>query len=216
MEIRDLEYLAASVTAGNFARAAEAVGISTSTISRRVARLEDELGLALFERGHSGVRLTPAGRNVMLHARRVLGDLEALKTSAFGRMGLPADWVLVKETGTSVFQERSRFFGYEAVRTLLHLAWDGSLKALPAPKALLEMCRKLGYVPLNVDVVMNNISLEEGPGGFYAIYGRVAKDLGEGDFSRSLYQRAAGKIRGEKDDYYSQTLYLLAQEEIKP
>jgi DNA-binding transcriptional LysR family regulator len=50
MEIRDLEYLAASATAGNFARAAAAIGISTSTISRRVARLEDELGLALFER----------------------------------------------------------------------------------------------------------------------------------------------------------------------
>ena len=48
MEIRDLEYLAASVTAGNFARAAVAIGISPSTISRRVARLEDELGLALF------------------------------------------------------------------------------------------------------------------------------------------------------------------------
>ncbi len=149
--------------------------------------------------------------------RKVHGDsLEALKTSAFGRMGLPADWVLVKESGTSIYQERSRFFGYEAVRTLLHLAWDGSLKALPGPKALLEMSRKLGYVPRNVDLVLNNISLEEGPGGFYAVYGRAAKDLGEGDFSRSLYQRAAEKIQAEKDDYYSHTLYLLAHEEIKP
>ena len=81
MEIRDLEYLAASATAGNFARAAASVGISTSTISRRVARLEDQLGLALFERGHSGVRLTPGGRTVMQHVRRVLGELEALKSS---------------------------------------------------------------------------------------------------------------------------------------
>ena len=81
MEIRDLEYLAASATAGNFAHAADSIGVSTSTISRHVARLEDELGVALFERGHSGVRLTQAGRNVMLHARRVLGELEALKNS---------------------------------------------------------------------------------------------------------------------------------------
>ena len=81
MEIRDLEYLAASATAGNFAHAADRIGVSTSTISRHVARLEDELGVALFERGHSGVRLTQAGRNVMLHARRVLGELEALKNS---------------------------------------------------------------------------------------------------------------------------------------
>jgi len=54
MEIRDLEYLAASAMAGNFARAAASVGISTSMISRRVARLEDQLGLALFERGIPG------------------------------------------------------------------------------------------------------------------------------------------------------------------
>jgi len=81
VEIRDLEYLAASATAGNFARAAEAAGISTSTISRHVARLEDELGLALFERGHSGVRLTSGGRAVLQHVRRVLGELEALKNS---------------------------------------------------------------------------------------------------------------------------------------
>ena len=81
MEIRDLEYLVASATAGNFGRAAESIGISTSTISRHVARVEDELGLALFERGHSGVRLTPGGRAVMLHVQRVLGELDALKCS---------------------------------------------------------------------------------------------------------------------------------------
>ncbi len=81
MEIRDLEYLVASATTGNFGRAAESIGISTSTISRHVARVEDELGLALFERGHSGVRLTPGGRAVMLHVQRVLGELDALKCS---------------------------------------------------------------------------------------------------------------------------------------
>jgi DNA-binding transcriptional LysR family regulator len=91
MELRDLRYLATSATAGNFARAARAVGISTSTISRRVARLEDELGLALFERGHSGVRLTAGGRAVMPLVRRLLGELEALKSrssvSGAGEMG---------------------------------------------------------------------------------------------------------------------------------
>ena len=81
MESRDLAYLAASATPGNFARAAEAAGISTSTISRGVSWLEDELGLALFERGHSGVRLTPGGGAVMQHVRRVLGELEVLKSS---------------------------------------------------------------------------------------------------------------------------------------
>jgi endo-1,4-beta-D-glucanase Y len=141
-------------------------------------------------------------------------SLEILKESAFGRLRLPADWILVKKSGISIYRERSRFFGYEAVRTLLYLAWDGNLGALPGAKALLEMSQKLGYVPLNVDLVMDNISLEEGPGGYYAIYGRTARDLGEGELGRSLLQRAAKKVQAEKDDYYSHTLYLLSQAEV--
>ena len=81
MEIRDLMYLMASANAGNFSRAAKSLGLNTSTVSRRVGRLEDELGLALFERGHSGIRLTTGGRAVMLHVRRALAELDAVKCS---------------------------------------------------------------------------------------------------------------------------------------
>jgi DNA-binding transcriptional LysR family regulator len=79
MKLRDLEYLVASATSGNFTRAAKSLGISTSTISRRVARLEDELGLAVFERGHSGIRLTKGGKDVLKHARRAVAELDAIK-----------------------------------------------------------------------------------------------------------------------------------------
>ena len=81
MKLRDLEYLVASAAAGNFTRAARSLGISTSTISRRVGRLEDELGLALFERGHAGIRLTAGGRAVLKHARRAVAEFEAVKFS---------------------------------------------------------------------------------------------------------------------------------------
>ena len=81
MEIRDLEYLVASAEARNFGRAAEALGLNTSTVSRRIAHLEDELGLALFERGHSGVRLTAGGKSVIAYARRALAELKSLRRS---------------------------------------------------------------------------------------------------------------------------------------
>lgn len=79
METRDLRYLMASATAGNFTRAAESLGLNTSTISRRVGRIEDELGLTLFERGHAGVRLTTGGQAVLLHVERAVAELEAVK-----------------------------------------------------------------------------------------------------------------------------------------
>jgi DNA-binding transcriptional LysR family regulator len=78
VDVRDLRYLAASVSAGNFGRAAKSLGLSASTVSRRIGRLEDELGSTLFERGHAGVRLTAAGRAVMLHVTRVLAELDAV------------------------------------------------------------------------------------------------------------------------------------------
>lgn len=79
MEIRDLIYLEASAVAGNFTRAAKSLGVKASTISRRVGRFEDELGLAVFERRHSGVCLTSGGKAILSHIRRALAELDAMK-----------------------------------------------------------------------------------------------------------------------------------------
>jgi DNA-binding transcriptional LysR family regulator len=79
MDMIDLRYLATAVEFGNFARAAEALGRTTSTISRRIARLEEELGLTLFERGNFGIRLTKGGRSVMAYAHRALASFDAVR-----------------------------------------------------------------------------------------------------------------------------------------
>jgi DNA-binding transcriptional LysR family regulator len=82
MKMRDLDYVMAAAAAGNLTGAARSLGISTSTVSRRISRIEDELGLAVFERGHKGVRLTTGGRAVLLHARRAAAELEAFRLAA--------------------------------------------------------------------------------------------------------------------------------------
>ena len=81
MEIRDLRYLTASADAGTFARAAKALGLNSSTISRRIGRVEEELGLTLFERGRFGIRLTTGGQAVLMFVRRALADIDAVMTS---------------------------------------------------------------------------------------------------------------------------------------
>jgi DNA-binding transcriptional LysR family regulator len=78
MEIVDLRYLVACAEAGRFAIAARVLDIDTSTVSRRIASLEDELGLSLFEREHSGIRLTKGGHDVLDGARRVLSEIDAI------------------------------------------------------------------------------------------------------------------------------------------
>jgi DNA-binding transcriptional LysR family regulator len=56
--------------------------VETSTISRHIARLEDELGLALFERAKSGVHLTAGGQALMGNVNRALAEFDAVVRSA--------------------------------------------------------------------------------------------------------------------------------------
>jgi DNA-binding transcriptional LysR family regulator len=91
MDMVDLRYLSIAVETGNFSRAALSLNIKPSTISRRIARLEDELGVTIFERGSFGIRLTAAGREVMVPVRRTLDGFDRVlqvgKSSGAGMTG---------------------------------------------------------------------------------------------------------------------------------
>lgn len=63
----------------SFRRAAEVLGMRQSAVSRRIAALESELGISLFERHSSGVRLTRAGSAFLTRARSSLDDLASAK-----------------------------------------------------------------------------------------------------------------------------------------
>ncbi len=66
----------------NFRRAASALGVSQSAISQRIKRLEEDLGVLLFERRHRGVRLTEAGRHFLEHVATGIEHLDhAVKTA---------------------------------------------------------------------------------------------------------------------------------------
>src|ERR1700709_1821411 len=79
MELLDLHYLIVTADAGKFGLAAKVLEVDTSTVSRRIGNLEDELGLSLFERDHSGIRITRGGLSILRCARRVLFHLDEVK-----------------------------------------------------------------------------------------------------------------------------------------
>jgi DNA-binding transcriptional LysR family regulator len=85
IDFEALQYLLISSEFGTLSRAAESLGIETASLSRRLARVEDELGLTIFERGHGGIRLTAGGHAVIVHVRRLVGDLGALLTMGHNR-----------------------------------------------------------------------------------------------------------------------------------
>ena len=69
-------YFDAIIRYGSIRRAAEALGIASSALNRRLLDLEQEAGTILFDRLQGGVRLTAAGGAFAAHVRRTLGDLD--------------------------------------------------------------------------------------------------------------------------------------------
>ena len=70
--VRQLQYFVAVAELRGFRRAAEACHVSQPSLSAQVARLEQALGVQLFERDARGVRLTAAGEAVLVRAHQVL------------------------------------------------------------------------------------------------------------------------------------------------
>jgi DNA-binding transcriptional LysR family regulator len=88
MELRQLEYFVAVAEEANFTRAAQRVRISQSGVSAQIRQLERELGVALFDRSARAVRLTPAGSEVLHHARAALGAASAARFAAVEMAGV--------------------------------------------------------------------------------------------------------------------------------
>ncbi|RMD70783.1 MAG: LysR family transcriptional regulator, partial [Gammaproteobacteria bacterium] len=82
MTLTELRYIVALAEERHFGRATERCFVAQPTLSLGIRRLEDELGVVLFERGAGKVRLTPAGERIVEQARRILEEAEALKRLA--------------------------------------------------------------------------------------------------------------------------------------
>jgi len=78
MNLRDLRYLLALAEHEHFGRAAQACGVSQPTLSVQVRKLEDLLGVALFERSSKTVTPTDACEQLLGHARAAVAEAEAI------------------------------------------------------------------------------------------------------------------------------------------
>ncbi|MGD8644684.1 MAG: hydrogen peroxide-inducible genes activator [Chromatiales bacterium] len=82
MTLSELRYIVALAREQHFGRAAEACFVSQPTLSVAVKKLEEELGVTLFERGKGEVTLTPIGELVVGQAQRALEEASAVKRIA--------------------------------------------------------------------------------------------------------------------------------------
>ncbi len=82
MNLRDLKYLIAVAEARHFGKAAERCFVSQPTLSGQIKKLEDELGVTLFERTNRSVSITPIGTEIVSHAKLIMEQADAIQQLA--------------------------------------------------------------------------------------------------------------------------------------
>ena len=82
MNLRDLQYLVAVAEEKSFSKAALRCHVSQPTLSNQIKKLEDALGMAVFERSNKHVMVTEHGASVLAHAQRILHEVDKIKDVA--------------------------------------------------------------------------------------------------------------------------------------
>ena len=88
MELRHLRYFEAVARHSHVTRAAAELHIAQPALSKQISQLEQELGVALFDRVGRNVRLTEAGEALLPHARAAMTQVEAARAEMAERIGL--------------------------------------------------------------------------------------------------------------------------------
>ncbi len=82
MTLQELRYLVALADCGHFGQAAEACFVSQSTLSTGLKKLEDTLGVVVFDRSLKQVTPTPTGREIVESARRIVEEAARIRELA--------------------------------------------------------------------------------------------------------------------------------------
>lgn len=82
MNLRDLEYIVAVAKTQHFGKASQLCNVSQPTLSAQVKKLEDYLGVKIFERDNKNVMLTEYGRSIVAKAQEIVDAAERLKDTA--------------------------------------------------------------------------------------------------------------------------------------
>ena len=157
MTLQELRYLIALADKGHFVRAAESCHVGQSTLSTQLKKLEDYLGVPLFERNKHRIMPTPVGVQIIERARVALQVVDEIRELARGchdpmngplRLGViptlgPYLVPYVLPTIRELFPKLRLFLREDLTANLLerlrHGALDALVLALPVPGEDLEM-----------------------------------------------------------------------------
>jgi DNA-binding transcriptional LysR family regulator len=154
VELRHFRFAVASADHGSFRRAAEALRVRQSTLSRAIRELEELIGADVFKRSSGGVTPTPIGRSILRAAGTILEELDALIAMARSDSNSAAGQLAIGFC-TSLSAGNLRATLLEFKEKYPHVALS------TAEKSRIRLARMLRNGALDIIVVTDDASLRD-------------------------------------------------------
>ena len=144
----DLGFFSALASSGSLGSAAREMGITTAAVSKRLAQIEERLGISLVNRTTRRMSLTPEGEVYLEHARKILSEIEDMEHILWGSTQTPKGLLRVNATlgfgRTQIAPLISDFVKkYPQVDIQLQL----SVSPPPIADDLYDVCFRFGHPP---------------------------------------------------------------------
>lgn len=176
IDLNDIRLFVAVVQAGSFSKAAELLNTPKSRLSRRISRLEADLGTALMDRSKRGVLLNEVGEQFYLRAQEMMQAAQTAVNSVQGKLDIPGGLLRM-----SVSTEIGRGF------LMLHLA--EYMRRYPDVMLEVEINnKKINMIQDGIDIAFR-LGLPEGDN----IVARKLTDIELGLFAAESYLQRAGR-----------------------
>ena len=144
----DLGFFSIIASSGSLGSAARELGITTAAVSKRLAQIEERLGLSLVNRTTRRMSLTPEGEVYLEHARKILGEIEDMEHILWGSTQTPKGLLRVNATlGFGRTQIAPLISEFVKQYPLVDIQLQLSVNPPPITDDLFDVCFRFGHPP---------------------------------------------------------------------
>ena len=144
----DLGFFSVIASSGSLGSAARELGITTAAVSKRLAQIEERLGLSLVNRTTRRMSLTPEGEVYLEHARKILGEIDDMEHILWGSTQTPKGLLRVNATlGFGRTQIAPLISEFVKQYPLVDIQLQLSVNPPPITDDLFDVCFRFGHPP---------------------------------------------------------------------
>jgi DNA-binding transcriptional LysR family regulator len=160
-DLNNLYFFARVVEFGSYTAAAEALGLQTSKLSRRVGALEKELGVRLLNRTTRRLSLTDAGKTFHRHCVALIAEAEAAKDAIGQTLSSPRGMVRMScPTGLLQAGVADILVRYLAANPQVQIALDATNRKVDVVDEGIDVALRVRFPPLeDSDLAMRSFGL---------------------------------------------------------